>query len=179
MHKGLYKKINGDLKIPPLNNLQRGFKNLKSTEISDFVCNDLLLLVHPFNPFHYISNNKNPDYERKRDDFISKYNGIMLFGFDELMMPISLQWLSKFGNKPNLIFYETASFSSEPLMPKVDHFTDSINLVFNPKKIILQGAELYLDKEGRLKPEGAINGTYRMLEPHFKVNIQNEYCGKE
>ncbi|MGV8086915.1 MAG: hypothetical protein ACP5N1_04750 [Candidatus Woesearchaeota archaeon] len=165
-------------KKPELILLENKLMILPGTDISNCVTEELIMLIHPFLPKCYVSNKKNPNYEQRITELVRNYKSPILIGFDYTLLSASTSWLQNFNPEGPRIIYQTHFASSSPNQLTEEDLIENIRYTFNPSKIKLCGAELWLEDNGNLSKPGCVNYMYRLLNPHFTVNLDKEYCWK-
>ena len=173
-----FKLINEDIEQLELITLKSGFLILPETDISNLITEELIVLAHPFHSKAYVNDKKNPKYENKRDQLVRSCKSPILIGFEDARLPISTRWLQRLQPQGPRIIYLTDYGNPMPTQPSEKDFVERVKTTFNPSKIRLGGAELYLQKDGELAKRGCVNSTYRFLSPHLAVTIDRRYCWK-
>jgi hypothetical protein len=172
----LFQLINRSQKQSALITLDSGFLTLPGTGINDLFTDELIVLVHPYHPAAYVNNKDNPAYENRRDELARSCISPILIGVEDMRLPVSTKWLEELRPVGPRIIYKTDYVNSRPTQPSEHDFVERVKTTFNPSKIRLGGAELYIKDDGKLANGGCVNGTYRLLSPHFEVTLDRGYC---
>ncbi len=174
----LFDLINAGVPEPELIQLESGFFIFPGTETGNLVVDELVLLLHAFNPKAYVNDRTNPDYIERRDRMVINYEGLILMGIEDIRLPITAWWLQGLNPKGPRIIYLTGYINPVPVKPSEEVFVEKIRHTFHPSTIRLGGAELHINKNGELGERGCLNHAYKSLSAHFPLVLDYDLSWK-
>lgn len=131
----------------------------------------LPLYMHPFCSSFYVNDENNPAYEETRDTFLHESRRAILIGAPLAELQEYAEWLRSLEPQGPRILFLTRQYNPEPVWPK--QLARGIQEVFDPRKIVIRGAELSLD-DG-VPNYGCVYGTQAFLED-LESEIEPEHC---
>lgn len=153
------------------------FLVLPETNTDNLHCDELTVLVHPYNQMIYLNkygDTENPLYEEDRDELVRTHKEPILIGLDYVNLENSLIWLKKFNFQGPRVLYLTKNYHDAPIHP--EDLNNAVKKIFNPSKVRVCGAEVHLDSVSGEVINGCVNGTYFRFSQSFKTLIDLDYC---
>jgi hypothetical protein len=133
--------------LDSLKKVKRGFYKLPGSEAPSPV-DELILLVHSYDPSIYVSNRVSPNYTQNLSKIVKDYDSPVLLAMEFGNLAGSVDWLKSIASTKPRIIYITEDNDPVPLELTEDKLLDGILELFNPSSIRLGGAALeYCDRE--------------------------------
>jgi len=167
--------VNEGIEQAELKRMRRGLLTLPGTKVkatTKWNLDELFLLVHPYAKEVYVSDEKNPEYESRRDSLVTGCDVPILLAIQDIRLPIYTAWLKGLNPRcPRVI-----CLTDYPIKPSSADLVYIIKDIFNPSSIRLGGAELHEGLERSLW--GCVNHTYKLLKDSFPTTVDERYCWK-